>query len=48
VDVATDLNLEYEYRVRISPLILSRAKLLDLWKHERAIAEAILVEGIEV
>lgn len=48
VDVATDLNLEYEYRIRISPLILSRAKLQNLWERERAIAEAILVEGIEV
>jgi len=48
VDVATDLNLDYEYRVRVSPLILSREKLLALWSRERAIAEAILVEGIKV
>jgi len=47
VDVATELNLEYGYRVRISPLIVSQAKLLELWDRERAIAHAILVEGIE-
>lgn len=48
VDVATELNLEYEYRIRVSPLIVSRAKLVELWDRERAIAHAILVEGIEV
>lgn len=48
VDVATELNLEYEYRIRLSPLILSRAKLVELWDRERGIAHAILVEGIEV
>ena len=48
VDVATDLNLEYEYRIRVSPLIVSHAKLLELWHRERAIARAILSEGIEV
>jgi predicted nucleotidyltransferase len=48
VDVATELNLEYEYRLRISPLIVSHAKLLELWNRERAIAHAILSEGIEV
>ncbi len=47
VDVATELNLEYEYRVRVSPLIVSQAKLAELWNRERAIADAILVEGIE-
>lgn len=47
VDVATELNLEYEYRVRVSPLILSQARLIELWERERAIAHAILVEGIE-
>jgi uncharacterized protein len=47
VDVATELNLEYEYRVRLSPLIVSRAKLVELWDRERSIADAILVEGIE-
>jgi len=48
VDVATELNLEYEFRIRVSPLILSRAKLLNLWERERAIADAIMIEGIEV
>jgi predicted nucleotidyltransferase len=48
VDVATELNLDYEYRIRVSPLILSRAKLLNLWERERTIAEAIIIEGIEV
>lgn len=48
VDLATELNLEYEYRIRISPLIVSQAKLLELWDRERAIAHAILAEGIEV
>lgn len=48
VDVATELNLAYEYRIRVSPLIVSRAKLQELWERERAIAHAILVEGIEV
>jgi predicted nucleotidyltransferase len=47
VDVATELNLEYEYRVRVSPLIVSQAKLAELWDRERSIADAILVEGIE-
>jgi predicted nucleotidyltransferase len=47
VDVATELNLEYEYRVRVSPLIVSQAKLVELWDRERSIAHAILVEGIE-
>jgi predicted nucleotidyltransferase len=47
VDVATELNLEYEFRVRVSPLIVSQAKLLELWDRERGIAYAILVEGIE-
>jgi predicted nucleotidyltransferase len=47
VDVATELNLEYEYRIRVSPLIVSQAKLAELWDRERAIADAILVEGIE-
>jgi predicted nucleotidyltransferase len=48
VDVATELNLEFEYRLRISPLVVSHARLLELWERERAIAHAILVEGIEV
>jgi predicted nucleotidyltransferase len=48
VDVATELNLEYGYRIRISPLIVSQTKLAELWDRERAIAHAILVEGIEV
>lgn len=48
VDVATELNLEYEYRLRISPLVVGHARLLELWDRERAIAQAILVEGIEV
>lgn len=48
VDVATELNLEYEYRLRISPLVVSHARLLELWDRERAIAHAILIEGIEV
>ncbi|MBI2000810.1 MAG: nucleotidyltransferase domain-containing protein [candidate division NC10 bacterium] len=48
VDVATELNLEYEYRIRVSPLIVSQAKLMELWDRERAIAQAILAEGIEV
>jgi predicted nucleotidyltransferase len=48
VDVATDLNLEYEFRIRVSPLIVSHAKLLELWDRERAIARVILSEGIEV
>ena len=47
VDVATELTLDYEYRIRVSPLILSRAKLLNLWERERAIAEAIITEGID-
>lgn len=48
VDVATELNLEYEYRIRISPLIVSQTRLVELRDRERAIAHAILVEGIEV
>ncbi len=48
VDVATELNLEYEYRIRVSPLIVSQAKLMELWDRERAIAQAVLAEGIEV
>jgi predicted nucleotidyltransferase len=48
VDVATDLNLAHEYRIRVSPLIVSRAKLQELWERERAVAHAILVEGIRV
>jgi len=47
VDIATELNLEYEFRIRVSPLIVSHAKLLELWERERAISHAILVEGIE-
>ncbi len=48
VDVATELNLGYEYRIRISPLIVSQTRLVELRDRERAIAHAILVEGIEV
>ena len=48
VDLATELNLEYAYRLRISPLTVSQAKLQELWERERAIAHAILVEGIQV
>jgi predicted nucleotidyltransferase len=48
VDVATELNLEYEYRIRVSPLIVSQAKLAELWDRERSIADAILLEGFEV
>jgi predicted nucleotidyltransferase len=48
VDVATELNLEYEYRIRVSPLILSRAKLLNLWERGPVIADAIIIEGVEV
>ena len=48
VDVATELNLEYEYHIRVSPLIVSQAKLMELWDRERAIAQAVLAEGIEV
>jgi predicted nucleotidyltransferase len=48
VDVASEMNLEWEYRIRVSPLILSHDKLADLWQRERSIAHAILVEGIEV
>ncbi len=48
VDVATELNLEYEYRIRLSPLVVTREKLLELWDRERTIAHAILAEGIEV
>lgn len=48
VDVATELNLECEYRLRISPLVVSHARLLEMWERERAIAHAILVEGIDV
>ena len=40
-------KLEYEYRVRVSLLIVSQPKLVELWDRERSIADAILVEGIE-
>jgi predicted nucleotidyltransferase len=40
VDVATELNLEHEYRVQVSPLIVSQARLVELWDRERAIAHA--------
>ena len=45
-DLAAELNLEYDYAVRLSPLVLSEETLEDLRRRERAIARAILEEGI--
>lgn len=45
-DLAAELNLEYDYQVRLSPLVLSEETLEQLRRRERAIARAILEEGI--
>ena len=45
-NLSVALNLEYDYGVRISPLVLSEERLQDLHQRELAIGRAILDEGI--
>ena len=45
-DLATAVNMDYDYGVRIAPLVLSAETLEVLRRRERALARAILDEGI--
>ena len=45
-DLAAELTMEYDYGVRLAPLLLSEETLEGLRRRERAIARAILEEGI--
>ena len=45
-DLAAEVNMEYDYGVRLAPLLLSEATLEDLRGRELAIARAILEEGV--
>ncbi len=44
--LATDVNMEYDYGVRLAALLLSEETLEDLRDRELAIARAILEEGV--
>lgn len=45
-DVAAEVNMQYDYGVRLAPLLLSEETLERFRRRERAIARAILEEGI--
>ena len=45
-DLAAEINMEYDYGVRLAPLLLSEEALDILHRRERAIARAILEEGV--
>ena len=45
-DSAAEINMEYDYGVRLAPLLLSEETLEDLRDRELAIARAILEEGV--
>ncbi len=45
-DLAADVNMEFDYGVRLAPLLLSEETLEDLRDRELAIARAILDEGV--
>jgi predicted nucleotidyltransferase len=45
-DSAAEVNMEYDYGVRLAPLLLSEENLEDLRDRELAIARAILEEGV--
>lgn len=45
-DLAAELTMEFEYGIRLAPLLLSEETLETLRRRERAIARAILEEGI--
>ncbi len=45
-DLAAAVNMEYDYGVRLAPLLLSEETLEDLRDRELAIAGAILEEGV--
>lgn len=45
-DLAAEINMEYDYGVRLAPLLLSEETLEDLRDRELAIARAILEEGV--
>ena len=45
-DLAAEMNLAYDYGVRLAPLLLSEETLEDLRDRELAIARAILEEGV--
>ena len=45
-DLAAEMNMEYDYGVRLAPLLLSEETLEDLRGRELAIAGAILEEGV--
>jgi predicted nucleotidyltransferase len=45
-DSAAEMNMEYDYGVRLAPLLLSEETLEDLRDRELAIARAILEEGV--
>ena len=44
-DLAAGINLEYEYAVRLSPLLISENRLNEYYRRELGIARAILDEG---
>ena len=45
-DSAAEINMEYDYGLRLAPLLLSEETLEDLRERELAIAGAILEEGV--
>ena len=45
-DLAAEMDMEYDYGVRLAPLLLSEETLEDLRGRELAIARAILEEGV--
>jgi len=45
-NLAAELTMEYDYGVRLAPLLLSEETLEDLRGRELAIARAILEEGV--
>lgn len=47
-DVAAELNMEFNYGVRLAPLLVSEDTLEDLRARELAIARAILEEGVSL
>lgn len=47
-DLATDLNLEYDFQEYLAPLVMSRAEFEHLCQRERRLALDILAEGIPI
>jgi predicted nucleotidyltransferase len=45
-DLAAEITMEYDYAMRLAPLLLTEEALDTLHRRERAIARAILEEGV--